>query len=235
MMNSIMYQTIRPLKYFEVSALKRTCARKRAIVLTYDDGPCPRMTPSVLDILKASNAKATFFVVGHRVDESPDLPQRLLAGGHEIGSHSMNHLHALKVGSSLATQDFVEGMSCFISHGISPVLHRPPYGKMLWKTRQACIRAKCTTAWWTVDSGDSLPEVPSCETIIENVKRSDGGVVLMHDLDRRGEHGQGREKHVLQVTDALLRLAAQEDLVIMTMSNLLELSSSPDSTGTLNG
>ncbi|GAB3809298.1 polysaccharide deacetylase family protein [Micromonospora zhanjiangensis] len=63
----------------------------RTIALTFDDGPDPRWTPAVLDVLRKHGAHATFFVLGARVNEHPELARRILAEGHEIGSHTFTH------------------------------------------------------------------------------------------------------------------------------------------------
>ncbi|MEV0425179.1 bifunctional polysaccharide deacetylase/glycosyltransferase family 2 protein [Micromonospora sp. NPDC050495] len=63
----------------------------RTLALTFDDGPDPRWTPQILDVLRRHHAHATFFVVGARVDEHPELVRRILAEGHELGSHTFTH------------------------------------------------------------------------------------------------------------------------------------------------
>ena len=61
------------------------------VALTFDDGPDPRYTPAVLDLLKRWNARATFFVLGKEVEAHPDLARRIVAEGHAIGSHGYSH------------------------------------------------------------------------------------------------------------------------------------------------
>lgn len=63
----------------------------RTVALTFDDGPDPRWTPPLLDVLKRHGAKATFFVVGARVAENPEIVQRMISDGHEIGNHTYSH------------------------------------------------------------------------------------------------------------------------------------------------
>ncbi|MGW5668050.1 bifunctional polysaccharide deacetylase/glycosyltransferase family 2 protein [Micromonospora sp. NPDC003776] len=63
----------------------------RTMALTFDDGPDPRWTPQILDVLRRYHAHATFFLVGSRVDRHPELVRRILAEGHEIGSHTFTH------------------------------------------------------------------------------------------------------------------------------------------------
>ena len=229
MMHSLIHHALYPLKRFEIRSLRQRCTKKRAIVLTYDDGPCPRMTSEVLGVLDDSGAHATFFVVGNCVDTHPDVLRRIQNAGHEIGSHSMKHLHALKVDSKLILDDFKSGIANLSSHGVSPQIFRPPYGKLLWNTRRACDAAKCRIGWWTLDSGDSAKHIPTSAYVVDQIKRAGGGVVLMHDLDRTGQQAELRESHTIETTRALLKLAADEDYTIMTMGDLLGLSSLPPS------
>ncbi|MEV4640649.1 bifunctional polysaccharide deacetylase/glycosyltransferase family 2 protein [Actinoplanes sp. NPDC049548] len=63
----------------------------RVLALTFDDGPDPRWTPQVLDVLRRHNAHATFFVVGAKVAEHPELARRIIAEGHELGVHTYTH------------------------------------------------------------------------------------------------------------------------------------------------
>jgi cellulose synthase/poly-beta-1,6-N-acetylglucosamine synthase-like glycosyltransferase/peptidoglycan/xylan/chitin deacetylase (PgdA/CDA1 family) len=63
----------------------------RTIVLTFDDGPDPRWTPQVLDVLRRHRVPATFFAVGSRVDADPALARRIVAEGHDLGSHTFTH------------------------------------------------------------------------------------------------------------------------------------------------
>ncbi|MFI7030936.1 bifunctional polysaccharide deacetylase/glycosyltransferase family 2 protein [Microbispora rosea] len=65
--------------------------KPRRVALTFDDGPDPRWTPRLLDLLREHHAKATFFVLGARVAEHPELTRRLVAEGHEIGNHTYTH------------------------------------------------------------------------------------------------------------------------------------------------
>ena len=67
-------------------------AGKKAIYLTFDDGPIPGVTPWVLDTLDEYNAKATFFCVGDNVRKYPDIYQRVIDEGHSVGNHTLNHL-----------------------------------------------------------------------------------------------------------------------------------------------
>src|SRR6202023_1500526 len=66
-------------------------AAKKKIAITFDDGPDPRWTPRILDILKQENVPATFFVIGKNGQAYPDLVRRMVAEGHEVGNHTFPH------------------------------------------------------------------------------------------------------------------------------------------------
>ncbi len=67
------------------------------VVLTFDDGPNPRFTPQILDILKEKEVPAVFFVVGRHVGEYPDIARRIVEGGQEIGNHTYDHANVLRL------------------------------------------------------------------------------------------------------------------------------------------
>lgn len=100
----------------------------RRFALTFDDGPDPTWTPRILDILRKYRVKATFFLIGQNAEENPGLVRRILAEGHEIGSHSYTHPNLglaspeqVKLELN-ATQRLIESVT-----GRSTTLFRPPY------------------------------------------------------------------------------------------------------------
>ncbi|MBS0472812.1 MAG: glycosyltransferase [Proteobacteria bacterium] len=98
------------------------------IALTFDDGPDAEWTPQVLDILKAKHVHATFFVIGENAEANPDLIQRILAEGHELGNHTYTHPNLADTPYQAvllelnATQRLVQALT-----GRSLILFRPPY------------------------------------------------------------------------------------------------------------
>ncbi|MEJ1968118.1 MAG: glycosyltransferase [Rhizomicrobium sp.] len=98
------------------------------IALTFDDGPDPEWTPQILDILKDKHVKATFFVIGSNAEANPELVQRILAEGHELGNHTYTHPNLADTpGGAVplelnATQRLVQALT-----RRSLVLFRPPY------------------------------------------------------------------------------------------------------------
>ena len=98
------------------------------IALTFDDGPDPRWTPAILDVLKQENVPATFFIIGKNGQAHPDLMKRIVNEGHEIGNHTFTHPNLGEIPASLielelnATQRLIES-----EVGRSAILFRPPY------------------------------------------------------------------------------------------------------------
>ena len=98
------------------------------LALTFDDGPDPKWTPAILDILKQENVPATFFIIGKNGQAYPDLVRRIVNDGHEVGNHSFTHPNLGEIPLSLtelelnATQRLIES-----EVGRSTVLFRPPY------------------------------------------------------------------------------------------------------------
>ena len=108
--------------------VQRTGDRPGMLALTFDDGPDPRWTPAILDILKQEQVPATFFIIGKNGQAYPDLVNRIVNEGHELGNHTFTHPNLGEIPLSLtelelnATQRLIESVT-----GRSTVLFRPPY------------------------------------------------------------------------------------------------------------
>lgn len=108
--------------------VQRTGDRPGLLALTFDDGPDPKWTPAILDILKQENVPATFFIIGKNGQANPELVRRIVNEGHEVGNHSYTHPNLGEIPLSLtelelnATQRLIESEA-----GRSTVLFRPPY------------------------------------------------------------------------------------------------------------
>ena len=98
---------------------------QQAIYLTFDDGPIPELTPWVLDVLKQYQVKATFFCVGENIIKNPEIFNRIIAEGHQVGNHTYNHLK----GWQTKTRDYLANVEqCQVLTKTD--LFRPPYGRM---------------------------------------------------------------------------------------------------------
>ncbi|MEV4133964.1 bifunctional polysaccharide deacetylase/glycosyltransferase family 2 protein [Dactylosporangium sp. NPDC049742] len=144
-----------------------------AVALTFDDGPDPRWTPLILDALRRNHARATFFVVGSRVNQHPDLVRRIVAEGHELGVHTFTHadLAALPAWRQRLELDLTR-TAIAAATGRTVRLLRPPY----LSTPQR-LPAGFLTVMTDRDTQDW--QRPGVDAIV--AAAAPGGVVLLHD------------------------------------------------------
>jgi cellulose synthase/poly-beta-1,6-N-acetylglucosamine synthase-like glycosyltransferase/peptidoglycan/xylan/chitin deacetylase (PgdA/CDA1 family)/spore germination protein YaaH len=167
------------------------------IALTFDDGPDPRFTAPVLDILRDRHVMATFFVTGIAAYQSPGLLERAYAEGHEIGNHTYTHTDLDKMTTSQLRLELMLTQRLIQSRlGVSTLLFRPPFGvdeEAVSPTGFERLRAVQQLGYRIVGSqidandwGHEQDEVPPSpdeivETVLEQARNGDGHVVLMHD------------------------------------------------------
>jgi peptidoglycan-N-acetylglucosamine deacetylase len=101
------------------------------VYLTFDDGPDPKYTPRLLDMLAASNVHVNFFLVGALCQRYPLLLNRILNEGHTVGSHSFSHRHPWAISTTRARREVRQGFEVIADLGKhSPRFFRPPYGRL---------------------------------------------------------------------------------------------------------
>jgi peptidoglycan/xylan/chitin deacetylase (PgdA/CDA1 family) len=162
------------------------------IAMTFDDGPDATLTPHLLDILKERHIHATFFVLGQRVQEHPEIMVRAVAEGHQIGNHSWDHppLNKLAEGGlrhQLAdTSDLIKQ-----TIGKAPDIMRPPYGATSPRLSRAIEKEYgMKVILWSVDPFDW--KNPGSKVVTERIlsgwKGSSGAkpgaIILSHDIHK---------------------------------------------------
>jgi len=154
------------------------------VAMTFDDGPHPQNTPRLLDMLRARNIKATFYVIGRSVDLYPQIVRRTVAEGHEMGNHSQTHrllskLSDAEVRSELSRCRDAIGRAA----GVRPRTMRPPYGGLLQRQRELAYHEfGYPTILWSVDPLDWKRPGPSVVASRIKAGASSGGIILAHDL-----------------------------------------------------
>lgn len=193
------------------------------IAMTFDDGPDATLTPRLLDILKERHLHATFFVLGQRVQDHPEILQREIAEGHEVGNHSWDHpqLNRLAEGGlhhQLA--DTSEIIRQSIGH--APIIMRPPYGATNPRLSRAIEKEYgMKVILWSVDPFDWRdPGAQVVSSRILNGWKGSGGakpgaIILAHDIHK------GTVEAMPATLDALLAKGYK----FVTVSELLELES----------
>ena len=154
------------------------------IAITFDDGPHPQNTPRLLDMLRARNVKATFYVIGRSVDLYPQIVRRTVAEGHEIGNHSQTHRLLSKLGDAELRQEMSRCRDAVgRAAGVQPRTMRPPYGGLLQRQRELVhSEFDYPVILWSVDPLDWKRPGPSVVTSRILAGTSSGGIVLAHDL-----------------------------------------------------
>ena len=100
----------------------------KQLAITFDDGPDPRYTGLLLDLLKEHQIPATFFVVATNAKNNPDLIHRMLAEHHQVAMHSYSHRHAWLSSYPYMKKDFQYSFEIMKELGCRPCCYRPPWG-----------------------------------------------------------------------------------------------------------
>ncbi|WP_417463001.1 polysaccharide deacetylase family protein [Kordiimonas sp.] len=200
----------------------RAQARK-AIVLTYDDGPSDVLTPRLADLLQRRKVQATFFVIGDNAMRHPETIRRMHDDGHEIGNHTYNHLNAWRTGPLRSIRDIRKGRYHLKGLGIESAIFRPPFGKSTLLTLSYNLMRNARLAFWTHDSRDSWNRLP-IHRILEKLHAAGGGVILMHDFDhpRRGPSPEEHPEYVLDLTEKIIDFAETNNFRIIPFSDLFD-------------
>ena len=187
------------------------------IAMTFDDGPNGVLTPRLLDILKQRNIKATFFVLGQLVQEHPEIVERAVAEGHEIGNHSWDHKALNKLAEGGLQHELADTSDVITrSTGRKVTLMRPPYGATNPRLNRAIEKEYgMKVILWSVDPLDWKRPGPQVveQRILAGTKP--GSIILSHDIH------PGTIEAMPATLDALLAKGYK----FVTVSELLALES----------
>lgn len=161
-----------------LAASRVNCAIAKCVALTFDDGPGLH-TARLLNSLKASNTKATFFVLGTATTTRPAVVRRAAAEGHVVASHGWDHKQFTRLSAAAQRDQIRRTASAVVRAGApAPTLFRPPYGSYNTATRSLGL----PVILWNVDPLDwkyrSAPTVT--RKVMEQVRP--GSIVLLHDI-----------------------------------------------------
>ncbi|MFF4122026.1 polysaccharide deacetylase family protein [Microbispora rosea] len=158
------------------------CARYKCIALTFDDGPWP-YTPALLDTLKKHKAKATFFLLGRKVANRPELTRRIHEEGHDIGNHTWNHPSLTTLSDGEVFEE-VSSTSNIINKTIGrmPDYMRPPNGATNSRVASLMSDLGLPQILWTGSTLDwqARDTKVIAKRTLKLAKRN--GVILLHDI-----------------------------------------------------
>ena len=165
------------IRYLYPSAIWRMDKDERAVYLTFDDGPIPRVTPWVLDVLDRYGIKATFFMVGDNIRKHPEEFRMVVERGHRIGNHTFNHIRGL----SYDINSYLENTDKACRMMMNTNLFRPPQGYMSPK-QYAELKKRYKIIMWDLVTRDYNRKFTG-EQILQKVKKyvRNGSIITFHD------------------------------------------------------
>jgi chitin deacetylase len=186
---------------------------EKVIALTFDDGPLPRYTRKVLEILKAHDARATFFMLGSELKSSPAVARDVRDAGHAVGNHSWSHpVRSKDPGGEVGRTD-TEIRKLL---GVDTTLFRPPYGILNNGLAKAAATHGEAVLLWSVDTNDW--KRPGASKIASRVIHGahPGAIVLMHD-------GGGNRSQTVAALPVILDTLAKRGYRFVTVPELLRM------------
>ncbi|MBT9775239.1 polysaccharide deacetylase family protein [Clostridium sp. MCC353] len=153
---------------------------KPMIAFTFDDGPYTKVDKKILDVLEAHGGRATFFIVGSRVEDYKETLKRIYNSGSEIGNHTFNHKNLEKITpEEVVSQVEMTNDAVAAVTGFRPKLVRVPYGAY---QGQVTGLVNYPLIQWNVDTEDwkNKDKASALDSILSHAK--DGNIILMHDL-----------------------------------------------------
>jgi peptidoglycan-N-acetylglucosamine deacetylase len=158
---------------------------KNNILVTFDDGPHPEITPLVLDVLKKYNAQAVFFCIGKNIDLYPEIVKQIVAEGHIVANHSYFHSNFIGVFSTQKVENEICKAEQAIKNciGRSFKLYRPPFGVTNPNIAQATKKLGMKVVGWNKRSFDTVSK--SKEDVLHRVTQNltNGDIILFHDTN----------------------------------------------------
>lgn len=185
-----LYPLIQPaLKATFPSCLWEGARGQKTIALTFDDGPHPKYTPPLLDLLETHGISASFFWLGQCVDRAPDVAQRAFQQGHWVGLHGYTHrsfpmLSTEELWQSLTHTQGAIARACHltpeeVAQRVRDV--RPPNGLFTPRTLTALQTWQYRPVMWSVVPEDWVQ--PGVEVVLSRIRRQvhDGALIVLHD------------------------------------------------------
>ncbi|CZR98109.1 MULTISPECIES: polysaccharide deacetylase family protein [Clostridioides] len=204
---------------YEDVIIKKGNDDEKVIALTFDDGPDEVFTPQVLDILKKNDVKATFFVVGEKVEYNKKLLKRQYDEGHEIGNHTFTHINVAKNSYGKVEKEITDTQNAVKNViGVEPKIFRPPYRAMSKSVCDIIVSKRMNIILWSnLDPRDwSNPGVGSIiNTILTKVQN--GNIILLHDYNNK----RNDKSQTIQALEVVIPKLKEKGYKFVTISELI--------------
>jgi peptidoglycan-N-acetylglucosamine deacetylase len=191
----------------------------KEVALTFDDGPDNHYTPEILDILKQSGVRATFFVIGVHAQTYPDILRRMVNEGHAIGNHTWDHPDLVTVSSEQIRSELNRTDDALDSIlGYNPALFRPPFGAVSVRVVNQVASLGYKIIDWSVDTRDWTGAPPS--VILQRVQAEvhPGGIILEHCAG-----GNVDLRNTVNALPQIISLLKKQGFQFVTVPDLLHI------------
>jgi peptidoglycan-N-acetylglucosamine deacetylase len=191
---------------------------EKVIALTFDDGPSPKNTAQILEILQKNQIKATFFMIGQMVKYFPQVAKQVAADGEVIGNHTWHHSYRRMNVVSAANEINTTADIIYQTTGVKTTLFRPPGGFLNNGLADYAKTQKYTVIMWSEVLGDAERPSPQVAKMVKNVLKNakPGAIVLMHD-------GGGNRSRTVQALPQIIDGLKAQGYKFVTIPELLEI------------
>jgi len=209
-------------RYYGVGVISRLPSQ-RIISITFDDGPDPRYTPRVLDILRQAETKACFFVVGEKAQKYPEIIKTIVSEGHEIGSHGYKHRNPWFLGPLGTFREIRKSFEAIEEiAGSPPAVYRPPWGLINLPLLITHLNLGYKIVLWSFMSWDWTNKT-TAEAISDKVRKkiAGGSILIFHDSDTVPGAASGSPEKMLQALPGILKEIKERGYSITPLKDLL--------------
>jgi peptidoglycan/xylan/chitin deacetylase (PgdA/CDA1 family) len=198
-------------------------SRDKIVALTFDDGPSPVWTPKILDELKKSGVKATFFMIGEYVRSYPEIAKRVVQEGHEIGNHSFDH-HVLIYYKMEELEKEIRDAEAVIRNitGKTTTLFRPPKAWLTNEEKKKIKEMGYKIILWTLNSKDwvTFDDKYIVRYIVHHVRPGD--IILFHDGGGVFTTEKGNRTETVKAIRRLAEKLKDRGYEFLTVTELLD-------------
>ncbi len=191
--------------------VKVDCKKTKCIALTFDDGPGPH-TAKLLKKLKKAQAPATFFVIGKKIDDYPDVVRSMAKQGHEVASHTWSHqdmrrMNPKKLNKELtATSKAIKELT-----GQAPKLVRPPFGSINTEVQNVLKSRGESAVLWNIDPVDWQHKNSKRTVNAATTTATSGSIILLHDV----------QPSTVEAVPQIVKELRKQGYTLVTVSELL--------------
>ncbi|MBM7664202.1 polysaccharide deacetylase family sporulation protein PdaB [Solibacillus kalamii] len=190
---------------------------EKVVALTFDDGPHPKYTEQILDLLEQYEANGTFFIVGQLAEKSPELVLRMHESGHEIANHTYTHPYTKSV-SPIMEEVNQTSDTIFSITGTKPNLFRPVEGYYTDELVKESVKNGYKIVMWSWHQDTEDWKNPGVNKIVKTVLNGlgNGNVVLFHD-------GGGNREQTVQALKKILPELKNQGYRFITISQMIRI------------